>query len=130
MRFGMMESKSLSTPMSISIKLDKDKNNKNVNKKFYGGMIGSLLYLMASRPDIMFSVCIRVRFQSCHKESHLVAIKCTLKYLINTHDLWLFYPRGVAFDLNGFSNADYTRCKVDRKSTSSPRQFLRHSLLS
>jgi hypothetical protein len=61
--------------MSSRTKLDKEKNEKNVDIKQYRGMIGSLLYLTASRPDIMFSVCLCARFQSCLKESHLVAVK-------------------------------------------------------
>ena len=74
--------------------------------------------------DIMFSVCICARFQSCPKESHLVAVKRIFRYLIETHDLGIFYPRGVAFELNGFSDVDYAGCKVDRKSTSGTFQFL------
>ena len=65
----------LATPMSTSIKLDKDKNGKNIDEKLYRGMIGSLFYLMASRPNIMFNVCICARFQSCPKELHLFAVK-------------------------------------------------------
>ena len=61
-RFGMMGSKEITTPMGTSIKLEKDENGKNVDEKLYRGMIGSLLYLTASRPDIMFSVCICARF--------------------------------------------------------------------
>ena len=67
-RFGMMKSKPLATPISISIKLDKDENGKNVGEKHDGGMIGSLLFLTASSSDIMFSICICVRFQSYPKE--------------------------------------------------------------
>ena len=96
----MMEVKTLTTPMSTSIKLDKNKNRKNIDEKLYRGMIGSLLYLTVSRPDIMFSVCICARFQSCPKESHLMDVKCIFRYLIDTHDLGLFYLRGVSFDLN------------------------------
>ena len=129
-RFGMREAKPLSTPMGTSIKLDKDENGKKVDEKLYRGMIGSLLYLTASRPDIMFSVCICARFQSCPKESHLVAVKRIFRYLIETHDLGIFYPRGVAFELNGFSDADYAGCRIDRKSTSGTCQFLGHSLVS
>ena len=129
-RFGMREAKPLSTPMGTSIKLDKDENDKKIDEKLYRGMIGSLLYLTASRPDIMFSVCICARFQSCPKESHLVAVKRIFRYLIETHDLGIFYPRGVAFELNGFSDADYAGCRIDRKSTSGTCQFLGHSLVS
>ena len=93
-------------------------------------MIGSLLYLTASRPDIMFSVCMCARFQASPKESHLVAVKRILRYLIGTHDLGLFYPRDVFFDLVGYSDADFGGFKVDRKSTSGTCQFLGQSLVS
>ena len=61
--------------MSSIIKLDKDEKDKEVDIKTYRAMIGSLLYLTTSRPDIMFSVCLCARFQSCPKESHLLAVK-------------------------------------------------------
>ena len=124
-----MGSKAITTPMGTSIKLDKDENEKNVDEKLYRGMIGSLLYLTASRPDIMFSVYICTRFQSYPKESHFTAIKRIFRYLIDTHNLSIFYPRGVSFDLKGYSDADYAGCKVDYKSTSGTCQFLRHSVV-
>ena len=71
----MMGAKPLATPMNTFIKLDKDENGKSMDEKFYRGMIGSLLYLTASRPDIMFSACICARFQSYPKESHLTVVK-------------------------------------------------------
>ena len=74
-RFNMEETKTMKTPMSSSIKLDKDEKGKCINSTMYRGMIGSLLYLTASRPDIMYGVCLCARFQSCPKESHLSAIK-------------------------------------------------------
>ncbi|RVX14861.1 Retrovirus-related Pol polyprotein from transposon RE1 [Vitis vinifera] len=74
-RFNMEEAKTMKTPMSSSIKLDKDEKGKSIDSTMYRGMIGSLLYLTASRPDIMYSVCLCARFQSCPKESHLSAIK-------------------------------------------------------
>ncbi len=72
------------TPMSTNTKLDKDEKGKPVDEKLYRGMIGSLLYLTASRPDIMFSVCLCAYFQSCPKESHLHTVKRILKYLNGT----------------------------------------------
>ena len=74
-RFNMEEAKTMKTPMSSSIKLDKDEKGKSVNSTMYRGMIGSLLYLTANRPDIMYSVCLCARFQSCLKESHLSVVK-------------------------------------------------------
>ena len=68
-------------PMTTITKLDKDEEGKNVDIKLYRSMIGSLLYLTASRPDIMLSVCLCARFQSCLKESHLIVVKCIIRYL-------------------------------------------------
>ena len=80
-RFNMEKAKTMKTPMSSSIKLDKDEKGKSVNSTMYRGMIGSLLYLTASRPNIMYSICLRARFQSCPKESHLSVVKRILRYL-------------------------------------------------
>ena len=85
----METSKSIGTPMSPSCKLHKDENYKSVNLKLYRGMIGSLLYLTAGRSDIMFCVCMSVKFQSNPKESHLNAIKRILKYLNGIQTLGL-----------------------------------------
>ncbi|KAH9802197.1 hypothetical protein KPL71_001280 [Citrus sinensis] len=74
-RFGYDNGTAKSTPMSTTIKLDKDEKGKEVDIKTYRGMIGSLLYLTASRPNIMFSVCLCARFQYCPKESHMLAVK-------------------------------------------------------
>ncbi|XP_050238426.1 secreted RxLR effector protein 161-like [Mercurialis annua] len=96
----------------------------------YRDMIGSLLYLTASRPDIMFSVCLCARFQACPKESHLHAVKRILKYLHGTLHLGNYYPRNVDPRLLGYSDADYAGCHIDRKSTSGTCQFLGQSLIS
>ena len=126
----MHEAKHASTPMATSTKLDQDLNGKPVNDKTYRGMIGSLLYLTASRLDIMFSVCLCARFQSSPKESHLVAVKRIFRYLVGTKNLGLWYPKGGDFSLVGYSDADYAGYKVDRKSTSDTCQFLSPSLVS
>ena len=75
------------TPMNTSTKLDKDEKGKCVDIKSYRGMIGYLVYLTASRLDIMFSVYLCARFQSCPKESHLHAVKRIFKYLLLTISL-------------------------------------------
>jgi len=93
-------------------------------------MIGSLLYLCASRLDIMLSVCVCARFQANPKECHLVAVKRILRYLVLTPNLGLWYPKGSTFDLLGYSDSDYAGCKVDRKSTTGTCQFLGRSLVS
>ncbi|KAH9753250.1 Integrase catalytic domain-containing protein [Citrus sinensis] len=119
-----------STPMSTTIKLDEDEKGKEVDIKTYRGMIGSLLYLTANRPDIMFSVYLCARFQSCPKESHMLVVKQNFRYLIGTINLSLWYPRGTHIDLTCYSDADFAGYKVDRKSTSGTCHFLGHSHVS
>ena len=126
-RFNMEEAK---TPMSSSIKLDMDEKGKPVNSTMYRGMIGSLLYLTASRLDIMYSVCLCARFQSCPKESHLSVVKRILRYLKGTMNIGLWYLKGDNSELIGFSDANFAGCKVERKSTSGTCHFLGHSLVS
>jgi len=72
-KFGLEDVKTSKTPMITTTKLDKDEQGTNVDINLYRSMIDSLLYLMANRPDIIFSVCLCARFQSCPKESHLIA---------------------------------------------------------
>jgi len=118
------------TPISPIEKLDKDEKGIAVDEKKYRGMIGSLLYLTASRPDIMFSVCLCARFQSNPKESHLKAVKRIIRYLVNTQNFGLCYPSSNNFDLVGYSDADYVGFLVDRKSTSGMYFILGHALVS
>ena len=70
--------------MVTTTKLDKDVEGINVDIKFYRSMISSLLFLKASRSDIMFSICLCARFQSCPKETHLIAVKRIIRYLKGT----------------------------------------------
>lgn len=84
----------------------------------YRGMIGSLLYLTASRPDIMFSVCICAWYQSDPKESHLKVVKHILRYLHGTSKYELWYSKGSDCSLVGYFDSDFADCKLDRKSTS------------
>jgi hypothetical protein len=93
-------------------------------------MIGSLLYLTASRPDIMFSVCMCARFQSNPKKSHLHAVKRILRYLKHTPSVGLWYPKGATFDLIGYSDSNYAGCKIDRKSISGGCHLIGRSLVS
>jgi hypothetical protein len=129
-RFGMKDAKPAKTPMGTDGHLDLNKGGKFVDQKAYRSMIGSLLYLCASIPYIMLSVCICARFQSDPKECHLVVVKRILRYLISTPCFRIWYPKGSTFDLIGYSDSDYAGCKVDRKSTSGTCQFLGRSLVS
>ena len=117
------------TPMATT-KLDKDEQGKSVDIKLYRSMIGSLLYLTASRPDIMFLVCLCARFQSCPKESHIIAVKRIIRYLKGTIGMDLWYPKTRQFSMTSYSDGDYAACRVDRKSTSGTCQFLRNCLIS
>ena len=74
-------------------KLDKDEQGINVDIKLYRSMIGSLLYLTVSRPDIIFSACLCARFQYCPKESHLIAVKCIIRYLKGTIGMGLWFSK-------------------------------------
>ena len=78
-------------------------------------MIDSLLYLTASRPDIMFSVCMCARFEASPKEAHLVAVKRILRYLKHTPSIGLWYPKRARFQLVGYSDSDYAGWKVSMK---------------
>jgi hypothetical protein len=113
-KFGMDKAKPIKTPMGTNGHLDLDMGGKPVDQKLYLSMIGSLLYLCASRPDIMLSVCMCARFQDTPRECHLRAVKRIMRYLALTPYLGLWYPKGAHFELIGYFDADYVRCKVDR----------------
>jgi len=83
----MDDAKSISTPMGTNGSLDSNTSGNMVDQKLYRSMIGSLLYVTASRPDVMFSVCMRARFQASPRESHLKAIKRILRYLKHTQNV-------------------------------------------
>jgi hypothetical protein len=128
-KFGMKDDKPIKTPMGTNGHLDLDTGGKSIDQKVYRSMIGSLLYLCASRSDIMLSVCMCARFQADHKEVHLRAVKRIMRYLVYSPKFGLWYPKGSTFDLIG-SDVDWALCKIDRKSTSGTCQFLGRSLVS
>jgi hypothetical protein len=128
-KIGMNKAKPIKTPMGTNEYLDLDMGGKSMDQKVYRSIIASLLYLYAFRPDIMLSVCMCVIFQAAPKEYHMRAVKKIIRYLILTLNLGLCYPKGSHFDLIGYSDADYVRCKVDRKNTFRTCQFLSRSLV-
>lgn len=117
-KFGLEESKPIRTPMSSDTKLTKDEDGESVDNTKYRGMIGSLLYLTASRPDIMFSVCLCARFQENPKTSHLEAVKRIFRYIKGTTQLGLWYPKGTGVETIVYADSDHAGDCVDRKSTS------------
>ncbi|GKB33867.1 retrovirus-related pol polyprotein from transposon TNT 1-94 [Tanacetum coccineum] len=117
-KFGLEDSKPMKTPMSSDTKLMKDEECESVDSTKYRGMIGSLLYLTASRPDIMFSVCLCARFQEDPKTSHLEAVKRIFRYIKGTTHLGLWYPKGTDIETVVYADSDHAGDYVDRKSTS------------
>jgi hypothetical protein len=129
-KFGMKNGKPIKTPMGTNGHLDLDTRGKSIDQKVYRSMIGSLLYLCASRLNIMLSLCMCARFQANPKEVHLRAVKRIMRYLVYTPKYRLWYPKGSTFDLIGYSGDDYAGCKIERKSASKTCQFLGRSLVS
>nr|GEY98108.1 uncharacterized mitochondrial protein AtMg00810-like [Tanacetum cinerariifolium] len=103
--------------METSKSLLKDKNAKDVDVHLYRSMIGSLMYLTSSRPDIMFVVCAYARFQVTPKVSHLHAMKRNFRYLKGQPNLGLWYLKDSPFDLDAYNNSDYASASLDRKFT-------------
>ena len=129
-KFGLENVNIAKTPMAHNALVDLDEKGKKVDKRQYQGMIGSLLYLTASRPDLMFSVCVCAHFQSSHRESHLILIKHIIRYVRGTLSLGLWYHSGSQIELVGCCDADFAGSRTDHQSTSGTCQFLGISLVS
>ncbi|GJS27803.1 putative ribonuclease H-like domain-containing protein [Tanacetum coccineum] len=129
-KFDLVNVKTAITPMETKVALTKDEEAVDVDVHLYRSMIGSLMYLTASRPDIMYAVCVCSRFQVTPKTSHLNAVKRIFKYLKGKPHLGLWYPRESPFDLEAFSDSDYGGSNLDRKSTTGGCQFLGQRLIS
>ncbi|XP_050883683.1 secreted RxLR effector protein 161-like [Lathyrus oleraceus] len=122
--------KAMSTPMGSGTYVDQDESDVSIDIRKYRGMIGSLLYLTTSCPDIMFSVCLCARFQANPKESHLIVVKRIMKYLKGTTNFGLWYPKSSIYNLVGYSDVDHSGSKTDRKSTSGTCHILGNALVS
>ncbi|GJV58465.1 putative ribonuclease H-like domain-containing protein [Tanacetum coccineum] len=129
-KFDFANVKTASTPIETQKPLVKDEEASDVDVHLYRSMIGSLMYLTASRPDIMFAVCACSRFQVTPKSSHLSAVKRIFRYLKGKPKLGLWYPRVSSFDLESYSDSDYAGANLDRKSTTGGCQFLGRRLIS
>ncbi|GJR42215.1 putative ribonuclease H-like domain-containing protein [Tanacetum coccineum] len=129
-KFGFSTVKIASTPMETSKPLLKDAEAEDVDAHIYRSMIGSLMYLIASRPDIMFVVCAYARFQVTPKVSHLHVVKRIFRYLKGQPKLGLWYPKDSPFDLKADTDSDYAGASLDRKSTAGGCQFLGIRLIS
>ncbi|GKA89726.1 uncharacterized mitochondrial protein-like protein [Tanacetum coccineum] len=113
-----------STPIETQKLLLKDEDGKEVDVPLYRSMIGSLMYLTSSRPDIMFAVCACARYQVNPKVSHLHAVKRIFRYIKGQPKLGLWYLKDSPFDLVAYIDSDYAGASLDRKSTIGGCQFL------
>ncbi|GJS90115.1 copia protein [Tanacetum coccineum] len=129
-KYGMETCDPVGTLMEIKDKLDLDQNGTLVDATKYRSMIGALMYLTSSRPDIVHATCLYARYQAKPTKKHLKEVKRIFCYLWGTFNMGLWYTKDYGFELTGFSDADYTGCKDTFKSTSGGTQFLGEKLVS
>jgi hypothetical protein len=129
-KFTMADAKSVSTPMSTTTVMDLDEDGEVVNQREYMSMIDSLLYLMETRSDIQYAVCLCARFKAFPHTSHRQAVLQIFRYLKQALEFWIWYSTSYSLDLVCFLDADFAGSGTDRKSTSSTCHFLRSSLIS
>ncbi|GJW95386.1 retrovirus-related pol polyprotein from transposon TNT 1-94 [Tanacetum coccineum] len=129
-KYGMESSDPVDTPMVKKSKLDEDPQGKAVDPTHYRGMVGTLMYLTTSRPDLTFVVCMCARYQAKPTEKHLHAVKRIFKYLRGTINRGLWYPKDSSIALTTYADADHAGCQDTRRSTSRSMQFLGDRLVS
>nr|GEV44746.1 putative ribonuclease H-like domain-containing protein [Tanacetum cinerariifolium] len=129
-KFDFLSVKTASTLIETQKPLVKDEEVADVDVHLYRSMIGSLMYLTASRLDIMFAVCAYSRFQVTSKTSHLQHVKRVFRYLKGQPKLGLWYPEVSSFDLEAYSDSDYAGANLDKKSITGGCQFLGRKLIS
>ncbi|GJX27840.1 retrovirus-related pol polyprotein from transposon TNT 1-94 [Tanacetum coccineum] len=129
-KYGMEFSDPVDTPMVEKSKLDKDTQGKAVDPTHYRGMVGTLMYLTASRPDLTFVVCMCARYQAKPTEKHLHAVKRIFKYLRGTVNRGLWYPKDSSIALTAYADADHAGYQDTRRSTSGCMQLLGDRLVS
>jgi hypothetical protein len=128
-KFNIAEVKPVSTPMSSAASLGPAEDGEAVDQREYRSMIGSLMYLTATRPDIQFVVGLCERFQASPRSSHQTTVQRVFRYLKHTPEFGIWYSASSSLDLVGFSDADFAVCGIDRKSTSGTCHFLGSSLI-
>ncbi|GJU65156.1 retrovirus-related pol polyprotein from transposon TNT 1-94 [Tanacetum coccineum] len=129
-KFDLHKSDPVDTPMVERTKLDEDLSGIPVDQTQYRSMIGSLMYLTASRPDLVFAVCMCARYQSKPIKKHLEAVKRVFRYLQGTINMGLWYPKDTVMALTPYADADHAGCQDTRRSTSGTSQFLGDKLVS
>ena len=129
-KFGLEFASSVRTPMSPNVKLTVDLLGKSIDSSLYRSMIGSFLYLTASKPDISYSVGMCSRYQVNPKESHMIALKRIIKYVKTTADFGVRYNKDTNDVLAGYFDVDWARNADDRKSTSGDCFYVGNNLVS
>ncbi|GJZ46767.1 retrovirus-related pol polyprotein from transposon TNT 1-94 [Tanacetum coccineum] len=129
-KYGFDSCDLVDTPMVEKSKLDEDKERKAVDPSHYRGMIDTLFYLTASRPDIQFAICMCARYQARPTKKHLHAVKQIFRYLRGTVNWGLWYPKDSSITLTAFADANHAGCQDTRRSTSGSMQFLGDRLVS
>ncbi|GJU58273.1 hypothetical protein Tco_1236039 [Tanacetum coccineum] len=129
-KYGLDQCDVVDIPMVGQSKLDEDPNGTPVDPTRFRGMVGSLMYLTTSRLDLVFVVCMCVRYQAKPTEKHLTAVKRVFRYLKGTIDIGLWYPKDTDFNLTAFTDADHAGCQDSRRGTSGSAQFLGEKLLA
>nr|GEU49590.1 uncharacterized mitochondrial protein AtMg00810-like [Tanacetum cinerariifolium] len=129
-KLRLTEGKLASTSIDTEKPLLMDPDGEDVDVHTYMSMIGSLMYLTSSRPDIMFAVCACACFLVTPKASHLHAVKRIFRYLKGKPHLGLWYPKDLPFDLVAYSDSDYAGASLDKKSKTRGCQFLGCRLIS
>ncbi|GJW65290.1 hypothetical protein Tco_0117174 [Tanacetum coccineum] len=129
-KFDLHKSDPVDTPMVERTKLDEDLSGIPVDQTRYRSMVGCLMYLTASRPDLVFAVCMCARYQSKPTKKHLDAVKRVFRYIQGTINMGLWYPKDTAMALTAYADADHAGCQDTRRSTSGSAQFLGDKLVS
>ncbi|GJS01386.1 retrovirus-related pol polyprotein from transposon TNT 1-94 [Tanacetum coccineum] len=129
-KYGLLTSDSIDTPMVEKNKLDEDLQGTLVDATLYHGMIGSLMYLTSSRPDLIYAVCLCAWYQAKPTEKHLNAVKRIFQYLKGTINMGFWYSKDIGMCLTAYSDADHVGCQDVRRSTSGSAQFLGDKLVS
>ncbi|GJZ56032.1 hypothetical protein Tco_0611225 [Tanacetum coccineum] len=118
------------TPMLEKSKLDEDTQGKAVDPTHYCGMVGTLMYLTSSRPDLVYAICMCARYQARPTEKHLHAVKRIFRYLRRTVNRGLWYSKDSALALTAFADVDHAGCQDTRRSTSGSMQLFGDRLVS
>ncbi|GKF01308.1 hypothetical protein Tco_0028231 [Tanacetum coccineum] len=117
-KYGLESSDYVETPMVERSKIDEDPQGTQVDSTRYKSMVGSLMYLTASRPDLIFVVYMYARYQAKPTEKQLTTVKHVFLYLNGTINMGLWYPKDTEFELTDSADADHASCKDTRRSTS------------